>query len=76
MRSSWIDRRRLPRTYRIRETFDGLPPEVWQVHILQQKTSWSEQDHARIQLLTQDWSDEQRRRYEELWNWGRPARWH
>jgi hypothetical protein len=58
------------------ETFDGLPPEVWQVHVLQQKTSWSEQDHADIARLTRQWTAEQRRRYEERWNWGRPARWH
>jgi hypothetical protein len=59
-----------------RETFDGLPPEVWQVHVLQQKTSWSDNDHARIAQLTRRWTDAQRRRYEERWNWGRPARWH
>jgi len=58
-----------------RETFEGLPPEVWQVHQLQQKTSWSQQDHARIVRLTRWWTREQRRKYELRWNWGRPARW-
>jgi hypothetical protein len=48
---------------------------VWQVHVLQQKTSWSERDHARIAELTRRWTDEHRRRYEQRWNWGRPARW-
>jgi hypothetical protein len=59
-----------------RETFDGLPPELWQVRILQQKTSWSDEGHERIAQLTRHWSDEHRRRYEQQWNWGRPARWH
>jgi hypothetical protein len=70
--------RRLPRLHRRRdtqETFDGLPSEVWQVHVLQQKTSWSERDHARIAELTRRWTANHRRRYEERWNWGRPARW-
>jgi hypothetical protein len=67
--------RGLPRARYSRETFDGLPPEVWQVHVLQQKTSWSERDHARIAELTRRWTDEHRRRYEQRWNWGRPARW-
>jgi hypothetical protein len=48
---------------------------VWQVHTLQQKTSWSKQDHAKIAELTRNWTDEHRRRYERRWNWGRPARW-
>jgi hypothetical protein len=67
---------RLPIPHRTRDTFDGLPPEVWQVHVLQQKTSWSEQDHARVAELTRHWTGEHRRRYEQRWNWGRPARWH
>jgi hypothetical protein len=76
MKAGRIRPSRLPRDrYARRETFDGLPPEVWQVHVLQQKTSWSEYDHARIAELTRRWTDEQRRRYEERWNWGRPARW-
>jgi len=44
--------------------------------VLQQKTSWSEQDHAAITRLTRRWTAEQRRQYEQRWNWGRPARWH
>jgi len=67
--------RRLPRLRRRQETFDGLPSEVWQVHLLQLKTSWSEKDHARIAQLTRRWTAQHRRRYEERWNWGRPARW-
>jgi hypothetical protein len=65
----------LPRLHRVQETFEGLPPEVWQVHQLQQKTSWSPQDHVRIVRLTRRWTDAQRRIYEERWNWGRAARW-
>ena len=61
--------------HRPQETFDGLPSEVWQVHQLQQKTSWSDQDHAKIARLTRRWTDEHRRRYEKDWNWGRSARW-
>ena len=66
----------LPRLHRPQETFQGLPPEVWQVHQLQQKTSWSAQDHARIVRLTRRWTDAHRRIYEDRWNWGRAARWH
>jgi hypothetical protein len=69
-------RRRSPTPDQIPDTFDGLPPEVWQVHLLQQKTSWSQQDHARIAELTRHWTREHRRRYERRWNWDRPARWH
>jgi len=77
MRAGRVNLRSLPRgRYNARETFDGLPPEVWQVHVLQQKTSWSEHDHARIAQLTRRWTEAQRRRYEQRWNWGRPARWH
>jgi hypothetical protein len=65
----------LTKVRRSRETFQGLPPEVWQVHQLQQKTSWSAQDHARIARLTRRWTAAQRRLYEQSWNWGRPARW-
>lgn len=65
----------LARVLGSRETFEGLPPQVWQVHQLQQKTSWSMQDHARIFRLTWRWTGEQRRKYEKRWNWGRPARW-
>ena len=65
----------LGRVLHSRETFEGLPRGVWQVHRLQQKTSWSMQDHARIVRLTWLWTVEQRRRYEQCWNWGRPARW-
>jgi hypothetical protein len=76
MKAGRIRSSRLPRVPQSsRDTFDGLPPEVWQVHVLQQKTSWSEFDHARMAELTRRWTDEQRRRYEERWNWGRPARW-
>lgn len=58
-----------------RGTFDGLPPAVFEVHVLQQKTSWSAADHARIVELTHNWTSAQRLRYEQQWNWGRPARW-
>lgn len=76
MKTGRIRRRRLPIRHQIRETFDGLPSEVWQVHLLQQKTSWSDHDHALIAELTRHWTREHRRRYEQRWNWGRPARWH
>jgi hypothetical protein len=75
MRTSWIGRRSFPRASGAGDTFDGLPADVWQVHTLQQKTSWSDQDHVRIRELTRRWSEAQRRRYEQRWNWGRPARW-
>ena len=65
----------LLRADRGQETFDGLPAQVWQVHTLQQKTSWSEEDHAKIAALTRRWTNSHRRRYEQRWNWGRPARW-
>ena len=68
--------RKVPRLGRLRETFDGLPPGVWEVHLLQQKTSWSARDHFRISCLTWRWTPAQRRRYEARWNWGRSARWH
>lgn len=74
MKTDRIRRHGLTRTYSLRETFDGLPAEVWQVSILQQKTSWSEQDHARIAELTRKWTVEHRRRYEQRWNFGRAAR--
>jgi hypothetical protein len=76
MSTAHISRRLLPRLNRRQQTFDGLPPEVWQVHVLQQKTSWSAHDHARMVRLTWRWTARQRRRYEERWNWGRRARWH
>lgn len=60
---------------RPRCTFDGIPAEVFEVHLLQQKTSWSPTDHRRIVRLTWHWTSAQRRRYEQKWNWGRPARW-
>ena len=75
MRTSWISRRGLLWAPGTQETFDGLPAEVWQVHTLQQKTSWSDKDHARIRQLTRRWTEVHRRRYEQRWNWGRPARW-
>ena len=75
MSTWWIGIRRFPRFRRLRETFDGLPPKVWEVHLLQQKTSWSVRDHARIMRLTWRWTAAQRQRYEERWNWSRPARW-
>jgi hypothetical protein len=80
MSNAWMSLRKLPRfralgVRGLRETFDGLPPDVWQVHLLQQKTSWSARDHARMALLTWRWTAGQRRRYEDRWNWGRRARW-
>jgi hypothetical protein len=68
-------RRHLLSAHLGQETFEGLPAQVWQVHTLQQKTSWSMEDHAKIAALTRNWTDEHRRRYEQRWNWGRPARW-
>jgi len=76
MRIDWIPLRRLiPGTHVAGETFEGLPADVWQVHLLQLKTSWSDHDHARIRKLARHWTGQQRRRYEHTWNWGRPARW-
>ena len=76
MRTDWVRLRRLwPHTDIAGEMFDGLPADVWQVHLLQLKTSWSQRDHALIRKMARHWTGQQRQRYEQRWNWGRPARW-
>lgn len=59
MRTDWVRLRSLlPHTDVAGEMFDGLPADVWQVHLLQLKTSWSQRDHALIRKMARqlDWS--------------------